>query len=114
MPRAEPRGTSVTDVSGSATSGTGDPAGAEAIRGAPLTWGQLWPWLDHYRRPGEREVEFFQGSCEVPAALDLAAVRGVLADLVRRHEGLRSTYEIGPDGEPVQIVRAVDHVPVVV
>ncbi|MEU5940240.1 amino acid adenylation domain-containing protein [Micromonospora sp. NPDC047548] len=37
-------------------------------------------------------------------ALDVDALRGALAELLRRHESLRTVFPLGPDGDPVQKV----------
>lgn len=40
----------------------------------------------------------------VPETTDIEGVRAALAAIVSRHEALRTTVEIGPDGEPRQVI----------
>lgn len=43
--------------------------------------------------------------------LDLAALRGALHQLVKRHEPLRTVYASGPNGEPAQCIRSTGEFP---
>src|SRR5689334_22840156 len=52
------------------------------------------------------------GSFRVEGALDPDLLSTVLTDVVRRHEVLRSTFEVGDGGLPVQVVHPVSRVPV--
>jgi amino acid adenylation domain-containing protein/non-ribosomal peptide synthase protein (TIGR01720 family) len=52
------------------------------------------------------------GVFRVEGDLDADLVSTVLTDVVRRHEVLRSTFDVGPDGVPVQVVHPVTQVPV--
>ncbi len=79
---------------------------------APLTWGQRWPWLDACQPPEAREFEAPRIRCPVPAGLGTAAVQRAVRQVLIRCESLRTTYHVGPDGEPYQQVRDVGTVPV--
>ncbi|WP_262284299.1 non-ribosomal peptide synthetase/type I polyketide synthase [Micromonospora sp. MA102] len=70
---------------------------------APLSSGQHRLWF--------LDQAYAQNAYTVSTALlldgdlDLDALRGALAGLVRRHESLRTVFPVGPDGDPVQEVR---------
>ncbi|MEU4477583.1 amino acid adenylation domain-containing protein [Micromonospora sp. NPDC023966] len=70
---------------------------------APLSSGQHRLWF--------LDQAYAQNAYTVATALlldgeiDLDALRGALAELVRRHESLRTVFPLGPDGDPVQQVR---------
>ena len=52
------------------------------------------------------------GAFRVEGELDPDLLSTLLTDVVRRHEVLRSTFEVGEDGAPVQVVHPVMKVPV--
>ncbi|MET8910622.1 amino acid adenylation domain-containing protein [Micromonospora sp. NPDC004551] len=70
---------------------------------APLSSGQHRLWF--------LDQAYAQNAYAVSTALlldgdlDVEALRGALAELVRRHESLRTVFPLGPDGDPVQEVR---------
>ncbi|MEO3853820.1 condensation domain-containing protein [Acrocarpospora sp. B8E8] len=78
------------------------------LRSGPLTWGQRWPWLDHYNRPEHREFNDFPLRQPIPAGLDTGQVLAALRALVARHEVLRTAFVIGEEGDPVQVVCPVE------
>ncbi|MFC4149517.1 non-ribosomal peptide synthetase/type I polyketide synthase [Micromonospora mangrovi] len=69
---------------------------------APLSSGQhrLW-FLDQAYRQNAYTVGT---ALLLDGALDVDALRGALAELVRRHESLRTVFPLRPDGDPVQRV----------
>ncbi|SCF34871.1 amino acid adenylation domain-containing protein [Micromonospora purpureochromogenes] len=69
---------------------------------APLSSGQhrLW-FLDQAYHQNAYTVGT---ALLLDGALDVDALRGALAELVRRHESLRTVFPTGPDGDPVQEV----------
>ncbi|HEY9422995.1 MAG TPA: amino acid adenylation domain-containing protein, partial [Thermoanaerobaculia bacterium] len=78
--------------------------------GLPLSFAQQRLWLIDQLEPGS-------AAYNVPAAvrlegdLDPAALEAALSEIVRRHEALRTTFERGPEGEPVQQVQSSFPVP---
>ncbi|MEH0844483.1 amino acid adenylation domain-containing protein [Micromonospora sp. CPCC 205711] len=70
---------------------------------APLSSGQhrLW-FLD---QAYEQSAYTVGTTLLLDGTLDVDALRGALAELVRRHESLRTVFPLGPDGDPVQEVR---------
>ncbi|MEH1095713.1 non-ribosomal peptide synthetase/type I polyketide synthase [Micromonospora sp. CPCC 205739] len=70
---------------------------------APLSSGQhrLW-FLD---QAYHQDAYTVGTALLLDGALDVEALRGALAELVRRHESLRTVFPTGPDGDPVQEVR---------
>ncbi|MFR9778050.1 amino acid adenylation domain-containing protein [Micromonospora sp. MS34] len=69
---------------------------------APLSSGQhrLW-FLD---QAYEQNAYTVSTALLLDGALDVDALRGALAGLVRRHESLRTVFPLGPGGDPVQQV----------
>ncbi|MGY0003967.1 amino acid adenylation domain-containing protein [Micromonospora sp. I033] len=70
---------------------------------APLSSGQhrLW-FLD---QAYTQDAYNLSTALLLDGALDVDALRGALAELVRRHESLCTVFPLGPDGDPVQEVR---------
>lgn len=76
-----------------------------ATKTAALLRGQRYVWLRHQQLPPEARAESnVVRRLPVPAGTSLTAIRGVLNCLVRRHEGLRTTYHFDHDGDPWQVV----------
>ena len=75
---------------------------------APLSSGQhrLW-FLDQAYHQNAYTVGT---TLLLDGTLDVDALRGALAELVRRHESLRTVFPLGPDGDPVQEVLPPDMV----
>ncbi|MGW5668942.1 amino acid adenylation domain-containing protein, partial [Micromonospora sp. NPDC003776] len=71
---------------------------------APLSSGQhrLWFLDQAYEQQNAYTV---CTSLLLDGDLDVDALRGALAELLRRHESLRTVFPLGPDGDPVQQVR---------
>lgn len=80
------------------------------ITSAPLTFGQLAIWRDVESLPEDRwhEPNLAQ-TWALPAGTGLAAVRDALAALARRHESLRTTYDLTDPAVPGQVA----HLPAV-
>ncbi|HEX6471812.1 MAG TPA: non-ribosomal peptide synthase/polyketide synthase [Streptosporangiaceae bacterium] len=73
-------------------------------RPLPLSFAQQRLWFLHEFEPDSAEY-VTPTVLRLRGALDTAALRGALAALVDRHESLRTTFEAGPDGRAVQVVR---------
>jgi hypothetical protein len=69
---------------------------------APLTWGQRGIWDAMGRNPVANFNLFFDD--DVPDGATPEAVAAAVGRVVARHEALRTTVRLGPDGEPRQIV----------
>jgi len=70
---------------------------------APLSFAQERLWFLDQLDPGSAAYNV-AGAVRLAGALDVAALRVGLDDLVARHETLRTTFEAGPGGAPVQRV----------
>jgi amino acid adenylation domain-containing protein len=68
----------------------------------PLSFAQQRLWFLHHVDP-ESSVYNIPGAVRLSGTLDVAALEKSLAEVVRRHEILRTTYVTG-EGGPVQIV----------
>jgi amino acid adenylation domain-containing protein len=92
------------------------PAGAEAAdpsaapippaprdRPLPLSYEQQRLWFIQQMDPSSAAYNL-PVVLPLPADLDEAALERTLAELVARHEVLRTTYPAGEDGQPVQVV----------
>ncbi len=75
------------------------PRGAAAL---PLSFSQQRLWFLDQLEPGSFAYNL-AGALRLEGPLDVAALRQVLDEIVRRHESLRTTF-VGGDGEPVQVV----------
>jgi hypothetical protein len=75
----------------------------------PLTFLQEFHWLQHQLAPG-RVSSNIPSALRLRGELDVAALERALAELVRRHEALRTTFP-APDGLPVQAVSQTAPVP---
>ncbi|MBF9132811.1 hypothetical protein I0C86_28210 [Plantactinospora sp. S1510] len=83
-------------------------------RTGPLTWAQRWSW-DVLRElvPKEDRLNIVIRA-EVTAGLGTDKVLAVVTDLVGRHETLRTTYSVLPDGDLEQVVHGSGEVPVTI
>ncbi|HVS00999.1 MAG TPA: amino acid adenylation domain-containing protein, partial [Thermoanaerobaculia bacterium] len=70
-------------------------------RGRPLSLEQERPWLLDQIEPGTSHN--LPLAVRLTGRLDVAALAGAMAGIVRRHDALRTTFELGEDG-PVQVV----------
>ncbi|ADG97780.1 amino acid adenylation domain protein [Segniliparus rotundus DSM 44985] len=66
----------------------------------PLPSFQRRIWLVHERTPGSPALNSCR-SYRLSGPLDVGALRSAVAEVTRRHEILRTTYDIGPGGSPV-------------
>ena len=87
-------------------SGTGTGADVFVMPATPC---QMRFWLLHQMYPGNRSLNMpLAWTCRGPLAPDLAAA--ALAELVRRHESLRTTFEV-VDGQLSQVIHPPFDVP---
>ncbi|MGW5105825.1 amino acid adenylation domain-containing protein [Nocardia sp. NPDC004123] len=70
----------------------------------PLSYSQLAMWFQ-YRMEGPSAVGNLPFAVRFDGGIDIAALRAALADVVARHEALRTGFE-EQDGVPYQVVRA--------
>ncbi len=77
------------------------PAGSPA----PLSFAQQRLWFLERLHPGTAGYHIAR-AFRVEGPLDVAALAGALAAIVRRHESLRTGFVAGPDGVPSQAVAA--------
>jgi hypothetical protein len=86
-----------------------------AVKSTDLCWGQRYFWLHRHWIPADaRHDEHVVLRHDLPDGIALARVRLILNQLVRRHEALRTTIRIDPDGRPRQRVHPPAPVPVTV
>lgn len=80
------------------------PTEGSLITSVPLTYGQLAIWRDVESLPEDRwhEPNLAQ-TWALPAGTGLGAVREALAALARRHESLRTTYDLTDPAAPEQV-----------
>ncbi|MBB2910624.1 hypothetical protein FHS43_001887 [Streptosporangium becharense] len=72
---------------------------------APLTRGQLMLWCNSLAAPEPARAALnLRQVVPVPDGVDLAGVRAVLAECVRRHEALRTTIRTDEHGDPHQVI----------
>jgi len=71
----------------------------------PTSFAQRRLWLLHRLDPGSTAYHM-PGAVELRGRLDLTALGRSLAEVVRRHEALRTVFETAEGGEPVQVVTA--------
>ncbi|WP_091573596.1 non-ribosomal peptide synthetase [Micromonospora sediminicola] len=76
-------------------------------RATPLAFQQEREWAIAKFRPANN----IPGAFRVEGNLDLSLLSEVLSEIAGRHEVLRSTIELQPDGARVQVVHAVAPVP---
>ncbi|MEU4833949.1 condensation domain-containing protein [Streptosporangium sp. NPDC023615] len=83
------------------------------MKSANLCWGQRHMWLRfHQLPPRHRRETHVVLRFDLPAGLTVAACRAMLTYLVRRHEILRTTFDLSP--EPAQRVHPPAPLPVTV
>ncbi|MFC7713721.1 hypothetical protein [Nonomuraea recticatena] len=71
------------------------------MKSANLGWGQRYMWLRFHQLPPRHQRETHVVlRFDLPSGLTVAACRAMLTYLVRRHEILRTTFDLGP--EPAQ------------
>ncbi|GAA1855041.1 hypothetical protein GCM10009836_38870 [Pseudonocardia ailaonensis] len=76
----------------------------------PLSPAQLRMWFQQQLEPGSTAFNVTL-RIELRGALDVAALEWAYTQLVARHEVLRTTYDLGADGAPVQRVGPAAPVP---
>ncbi|MFQ6398386.1 amino acid adenylation domain-containing protein [Nocardia sp. KC 131] len=89
---------------------TAQPAAAPVPRATPgerypLSAGQRRMWFLQTRDPEDTTLNVCV-AYRLTGALDQARLRDAVATVVGRHDVLRTTYGLGEDGDPYQIVRA--------
>jgi hypothetical protein len=79
-------------------------------RTSSLCWSHRYIWLDHHHRPTDAQGELnFMVSVDPPPGSTVASLRLAADNMVRRHEGLRTTYDLTG---PVQRVHPPGPMPV--
>ncbi|MGX7825900.1 condensation domain-containing protein [Actinokineospora sp. 24-640] len=74
-------------------------------KAAGLGWGQRYLWLRHQQQPGSgRHESNLVLNCALETPIPLARLRALVDQVVRRHEGLRTTFHHDIDGDPEQRV----------
>ncbi|MEO3854111.1 condensation domain-containing protein [Acrocarpospora sp. B8E8] len=74
-------------------------------KNANLGWGQRYIWLRYHELPPHaRHDTHIILNLEIPSGLTIQNCRAILNQLVRRHETLRTTYHVDPDGDPYRVV----------
>ena len=86
-------------------------------RSAPLCWGQRFIWLNHHQLPpdGRHDLHFTMTYRPPAGSTTVQNLRLAMDLLVRRHEGLRTTWSSGdggPAGQPTQRVHPPGPLPV--
>ncbi|WP_371600280.1 condensation domain-containing protein [Streptomyces sp. NBC_00564] len=71
---------------------------------APLTWGQQWLWEEVKKFAPRHEHLNLSEIVDVPEDVSLPEVLTALRKLLEQRESLRTTYSVGPSGEPRQHV----------
>ena len=83
-----------------------------AVKSANLCWGHRYMWLRMHQLPPEHQHEsHILLRFQIPPSLTLANIRAMLLSLTRRHEALRTTFDV--DGGPRQRVHAPGPWPIV-
>jgi hypothetical protein len=81
---------------------------------ADLCWGQRYIWLRHHQLPAEaRHETHIVSTFPLPDGAPLVGVRTMLNYLIRRHEALRTTYQLDATGTPQQRVHPPRGLPLV-
>lgn len=76
----------------------------------PLTFGQKRFWFLDRLDPGNPAYNFHL-SLQILGDIDREALRRALSEILRRHESLRTCFEIGTDGDPVQRITLPEPLP---
>ncbi|HEY0169639.1 MAG TPA: amino acid adenylation domain-containing protein, partial [Pyrinomonadaceae bacterium] len=71
--------------------------------GLPLSFGQQRLWFLHQLDP-TTPLYNIPGATRLTGQLDVAAMGRCFAEIVRRHESLRTTFETDEAGRPVQVI----------
>lgn len=77
---------------------------AKKSRSFPVSFGQLRLWFLDCLDPGNPAYDM-PSAVRLAGDLDAAAFRRAVAEIVRRHDVLRTSFQL-LDGEPVQVVAA--------
>nr|QEO74623.1 condensation domain-containing protein [uncultured bacterium] len=76
-----------------------------AASGHSLSYGQRALWFLHQLAPDSAAYNVFF-AMRVLSELDAPALRRAFQSLIERHPSLRTTYAVGSDGNPLQVVHA--------
>jgi amino acid adenylation domain-containing protein len=80
-------------------------ARARGKKPLPLSFAQERLWFLDQLEPGSAAYNM-PAALRLRGRLDVSALARSIAEVVRRHEALRTTFEIGADGAPVQVIHA--------
>ena len=89
------------------------PPGAAPVRSYPPTFAQQRIWFMEQLVPGTA-LQNIPLAVRLSGRLHVAAVRGAFAEILRRHETLRTWFTTDADGTPIAVVAPPDSVEVVV
>jgi amino acid adenylation domain-containing protein len=94
-----------TGVAGAVSAAGESGAGGEVERRAPLSYAQQRLWFLDQLEGGRSALYNIPMTLRLVGELDAAALGRAFAEVVRRHEALRTTFEVGAAGRPEQVVR---------
>ncbi|HEX8558583.1 MAG TPA: amino acid adenylation domain-containing protein [Pyrinomonadaceae bacterium] len=94
-----------TGVAGAVSAAGESGAGGEVERRAPLSYAQQRLWFLDQLEGGRSALYNIPMTLRLVGELDAAALGRAFAEVARRHEALRTTFEVGAAGRPEQVVR---------
>jgi Condensation domain len=84
-----------------------------ALKRADLCWGQRYHWLRYQQvPPGLRHDAHIVANCPLPDGVSMTDLRTAMNHLVRRHEALRTVYDLRAEPWPQQLVAPPAPLPV--
>lgn len=90
-------------IAGSRPQPTPSPARRHPAEAVPLSHHQERLWFLDQLHPGGANYNI-PAIARLTGRLDVAALEQSLSEIVRRHESLRTTFAVQPDGLPVQVI----------